>query len=316
MKPTLLLLFFFQVFFAYAQKDTVYFSNEVYPTSNIKEAKFYSLTPIAEQGEITLFDLKSNAKFLTYKYEKPIKQDFLIRDGDATYFYPNGNIQTKGFFKNGAKVGEWQEFYESSKPKEIVKYDSKMNISGFNQTHLFNYQVVAYWDNLGNKSVDNGEGLYFYRDSLTVLTANIKKGVPDGICKGTYRNNSFIEQYKKGELQKGEIVESGNKITYDKINEYATFHGGIEAMYQFIASNLKYPATAQRYNKQGKVFIKFLIKKDGSITNITVLKGFYEDCDAEAVRVIKLMDGNWDSGKVRGIKEDVLFTMPVSFVLE
>lgn len=316
MKPTLLLLFFLQVFFAFAQNDTVYFSNEVYPTSILKEAKYYSLNPIEEAGEMTLIDVKNNTKFLTYKYEKPIQQTFLKRNGEATYFYSNGNVQKKGTFKDGAKVGEWEEFYESSKLKEIIKYDSKMITQGFNQTHLFDYKILEYWDNLGNKSVENGEGLYFYRDSLIVLTVNLKKGIPDGNCKGTYRNNKFIEQYKKGELVNGEISVGNESIKYDKIIELPSYNGGIPAMYNFIATNLKFPVSAQKANKEGKVYIKFAIEIDNSMSDISVIKGFWYDCDKEAFRVINLMNGNWQSGRVRGIKEKQWFTMPVSFILE
>ncbi len=314
MKPTLILLFFLQVFFAFAQNDTTYFLSEWKPTLESNEAKFYTLDTINQNGFTTLFDVKTKQKYVTYSYKKDKNNDYLTQDGEVTYFYTNGNVQKKGVCKDGLKVDVWQEFYESGAPKENIKYDIKL--LGYNEKHLFNYQVLEYWDNLGAKSVENGNGLYFFRDSLTVFTVEIKNGLSNGNCSGTYRNNKFTEQYNKGELQGGEILVDGATIAYDKIKENPSYIGGIREMYMFIGKNLKYPVSAQKAKRQGKVFVKFAVEKDNSLSSFSILKGIGQDCDDETLRVIKLMNGNWQAGKVRGVKERIFFTMPVSFVLE
>ena len=93
------------------------------------------------------------------------------------------------------------------------------------------------------------------------------------------------------------------------------FPGGIDEMYKFIAANMTYPETALRANVEGRVFVKFVVKADGSIGNIEVLKGLGFGCDQEALRVINLMP-KWKPGYQNGEKVNVYFTMPVVFKLD
>lgn len=94
-----------------------------------------------------------------------------------------------------------------------------------------------------------------------------------------------------------------------------SFLGGNSEMYKFLGKNLKYPNAAQRANIQGKVFLSFIVEKDGSITDISTLKGIGFGCDEEAIRVMKLMP-NWIVGKQNGRNVRVKFTIPVFFKLE
>ena len=98
------------------------------------------------------------------------------------------------------------------------------------------------------------------------------------------------------------------------VEENPSFTGGTSEMYKFLAKNLKYPVAAQRANVQGKVFLKFIIEKDGSITAVDVMKGIGFGCDEEAARVVKLMP-NWKAGRQNGRNVRVMFTIPVFFKL-
>jgi protein TonB len=86
-------------------------------------------------------------------------------------------------------------------------------------------------------------------------------------------------------------------------------------MYRYIGENMKYPSAAQRANVSGKVFVKFVVEKDGSIGDISILKGIGFGCDEEASRVIKSMP-KWSPGRQNGRNVRVYFTMPISFRLE
>ncbi len=110
-----------------------------------------------------------------------------------------------------------------------------------------------------------------------------------------------------------EIVEDNTPFL--TVEENPTFAGGTSEMYRFLAKNLKYPAMAQRANIQGKVFLKFIIEKDGSITAVDVMKGIGFGCDEEAARVVKLMP-NWKAGRQNGRNVRVMFTIPVFFKLD
>ncbi len=112
------------------------------------------------------------------------------------------------------------------------------------------------------------------------------------------------------------IVELPEDDTpFTTVEVQPSFMGGNSEMYKFLGKNLKYPSTAQRANIQGKVFLSFIVEKDGSITDIETMKGIGFGCDEEAMRVVKLMP-KWIAGKQNGRNVRVKFTIPVFFKLD
>lgn len=97
--------------------------------------------------------------------------------------------------------------------------------------------------------------------------------------------------------------------------EQPMFPGGQSEMYRFINANIKYPGAAQRQNVSGRVFVKFVIEKDGSIGKVEVLKGIGFGCDEEAVRVIRSMP-RWNPGRQNGKNVRVYYNMPIFYQLE
>ena len=93
------------------------------------------------------------------------------------------------------------------------------------------------------------------------------------------------------------------------------FPGGTEAMRKFLSDNILYPEEAQKKGIQGRVICNFIVRKDGSITDVNVVRGVDPLLDAEAVRVLKSMPA-WKPGTQRGQAVDVCFTLPVEFRLE
>jgi protein TonB len=90
--------------------------------------------------------------------------------------------------------------------------------------------------------------------------------------------------------------------------------GGYENFYSYISKNLKYPRTAQRSHIEGKVFIEFVIDKNGSVTQLKIIKGIGSGCDEEAIRV--LAQSRWEPGRQRGKPVKVRMAMSVNFVLD
>ena len=86
-------------------------------------------------------------------------------------------------------------------------------------------------------------------------------------------------------------------------------------MGQYLGKNIKYPAAASRANVSGKVFLTFVVNTDGSIQDVSVLKGLGFGCDEEALRVVRGMP-KWKPGKQSGRNVRVKYNLPVSFVLE
>jgi TonB family protein len=98
------------------------------------------------------------------------------------------------------------------------------------------------------------------------------------------------------------------------VDESARPEAGLQNYYQWIAKKLHYPKSAVAKNKEGKVFVKFVVERSGEITNIEVIKGFDEECDSEAVRVIS-MSANWIPAKKDGRDVRSAYTLPVAFKL-
>ncbi|QHT69112.1 TonB family protein [Rhodocytophaga rosea] len=90
--------------------------------------------------------------------------------------------------------------------------------------------------------------------------------------------------------------------------------GGYEAFYKYIGKNIKYPDQARRLGVEGKVFVQFVVDKDGGITDVQVLKGIGSGCDEESIRVLNNAP-KWTPGKQRGRPVRVRMSVPIIFKL-
>jgi len=86
-------------------------------------------------------------------------------------------------------------------------------------------------------------------------------------------------------------------------------------MMNFLANNLTYPEQARRQKIEGRVFVNFVVEKDGSVSNVKILRGIGAGCDEEAKRVVELMP-KWTPGYQRGQAVRVSFNLPIKFALE
>ncbi len=98
------------------------------------------------------------------------------------------------------------------------------------------------------------------------------------------------------------------------VDEPAMPPGGYEEFYQYIANNMKYPAQAKEEGIQGKVYIQFVVEKDGSITEVKAVKGIGGGCDEEAIRVMSSSD-RWSIPKQNGHAVRQRIILPVTFRL-
>lgn len=101
----------------------------------------------------------------------------------------------------------------------------------------------------------------------------------------------------------------------DLVETMPEYPGGNEALYKFIGKHLKYPKKAHKKGIEGKVYVQFVIDKEGNVTNAKVLKGIGFGCDEEALRVVNKMP-KWKQGTQRGKPVPVVFTLPFSFKLK
>lgn len=99
------------------------------------------------------------------------------------------------------------------------------------------------------------------------------------------------------------------------VEQQAEFPGGQAALMKWLSQNVRYPETAQQNDVQGRVIVKFVVEKDGSIGAATILKGVDKDLDREALRVVKKMP-KWQPGKNNGVAVRSYFNLPVVFKLQ
>ena len=110
-------------------------------------------------------------------------------------------------------------------------------------------------------------------------------------------------------------IDVSDTIIYSFVEVIPQFVGGEKALYKWVNKKLTYPITAAESAIQGKVFVNFVVEKDGSITNAEVVRGIHPILDREAIRLVKAMP-KWEPA----IKDNKIvrsyFILPVSFVLK
>lgn len=111
-----------------------------------------------------------------------------------------------------------------------------------------------------------------------------------------------------------DTTKEDNEPIFTTVEEPAQYPGGDEALKKFIDENIKYPTQAIQENISGTVFVQIIIEKDGSISDVKVLRGIGGGCDEEAVRVISKMP-NWIPAKQKGIPVRSFYIIPIIFVL-
>ncbi len=145
---------------------------------------------------------------------------------------------------------------------------------------------------------------------IQVVEDNVE--VEDVEINAEVDQNEVIEEYVAPEVEEEEVVETE---VFTIVEEMPEFPGGMNKLGEYLAKSIKYPQMAREAGIQGRVFITFVIEKDGSVTNVQVLRPLGGGCDEEAVRVVKSMP-KWKPGKQRGKAVRVSYNLPVNFKLQ
>ena len=111
------------------------------------------------------------------------------------------------------------------------------------------------------------------------------------------------------------VVSQKNQKVYDYVDQMPEYPGGMPALIEFLQTNVKYPADAEKQKVEGRVLVSFVVETDGSVSDVQVMKKAFPSLDAEALRVAKAMP-NWTPGKHQGKLVRVHYTLPISFHLK
>jgi len=136
---------------------------------------------------------------------------------------------------------------------------------------------------------------------LSIPPVHCQEGDPNGIDPGI------------GDKPSTGIVEAPKAEIFTYVEQMPTFaNGDVNA---YLSKNIQYPAAARENNISGRVIVNFIVSEDGSISDVTIVRGIGGGCDEEAKRVVAGMP-KWKPGKQNGRPVKVRFTLPILFKLE
>lgn len=195
------------------------------------------------------------------------------------------------------EIEEEEEQFQMPEPEEVVAPEEVAN-----QQQVTDLLIVEDEKIEEDKQVKNQED---------VLNNEAAVGAVD-ITEGTNDLNKIIV---KEEVIAAPKVEEEQPMNIAMVEQKPEFNGGEAAMYKWLSENIVYPSAASEEGVQGRVVVEFVVGKDGSITNVRVLRPRHPALDKEAVRVVKAMP-KWIPGRNNGQPVKVTYTLPVTFKLQ
>lgn len=217
----------------------------------------------------------------------------------------NKKIKNHYFFNNKSNNNEWDIVFKPANTEgkgggNIVIPISKLGLS-------FSYNITA-----------NGS-IYIKIDNVKMKEEKITwQTNPDGVILEDLFFQLQSDSLKYDELvnwnpNEESVYNEVNEI--DKVDEKPSFPGGESTMKSYLNSNVKYPDVAQENGVQGRVIVESIIEKDGSMSDVKVIRSVDPSLDREALRVVKAMP-KWTPAKLKGIPVRTKCTTPVVFRLQ
>ena len=245
-------------------------------------------TKVAAQEQKTYDDKyvigkEADVEIHTYMVNFPdIKEgEYLWGLNDTMVYNPDGSY---------TEVKRTIDDSDPNKPLTNVSFavydkDGNPNINGFTISTIVNNGMEI-------KQIKPAEGTWFFTGQETV-SENKKRPVPLAIASSTKTEEDSV---------------------FNIVEKMPEFPGGTDAMMKYVRQNLRYPEEAKGKGISGRVFVSFVVEKDGSVNEVKVLRGIGGGCDEEAVRVVRSMP-KWTPGMQKGKPVRVNYNMPFFFKL-
>jgi TonB family protein len=228
----------------------------------------------------------------------------LIFQGPQIIFFPNGHKASVKNYENGQPAGDVIEYYPNGR-----FYNKKSYVRTITEETELHFKDCN--DSTGKVLSENGNGYWItYNNDFTSIQEEgyITGGLRDSTWKITMAGSSpYTLLYKNGEIV-------GTNKAFTAVEHEPEFPGGLGELYNFIKKNFHYPVLAKQNGIQGKVTVSFIVERDGSLTDVKIIKGIGDGCDEEAVRIIKLSPP-WKPGYQNGKPVRVSFSIPITFSL-
>lgn len=189
-----------------------------------------------------------------------------------------------------------EEIFELPEPEEIIAPEEVANSQQVTDLLIVQDEEIE-----EDKQVKNQEDI---RENEAQLgTVDITEGVND------------LNKIEVKEQVIAEPVVDDEPLSIALVEQKPSFPGGEAAMYTWLGNNTVYPPAASEEGAQGRVVVEFVVGKDGSITNVRVVRPRHPALDREAVRVVSAMP-TWVPGRNNGQPVKVTYTLPVTFKLQ
>ncbi len=147
--------------------------------------------------------------------------------------------------------------------------------------------------------------------------SNADRPVPDNSLQVAVvtRDKKIVIRNQTPDERKAVSAQVDTGQVFMVVEKIPEFPGGLKALMHYLSGNIHYPAEAKKAGIQGRVFVNFVVEKDGSIGHVKVLRGIGHGCDKEAVRAVESMP-HWQPGLQKGKPVRVSYNLPVKFTLQ
>jgi len=249
-------------------------------------------------------------KSLVFSVEVTDK-DLLIKNGNFTFFYENGNKKKTGIYEKNSILGNSTEWYENGKIKAEFLYVFKNNV--------YESNVISYWDENEVQKVKEGNGFCEFKinsiDKEVVLRGNVLNGLFEGKWNTTPEEYPYFEEYySKGKLLNGVRKDSKYKsIYYTEVSVQPSPKDGMNEFRKFIGSQIK--TKKQKSKIDGTVIVKFFVDSQGKIQNPIIVKSLNDYFDTQIIKVLKNSE-KWTPGTYRGVNVKAYYTLPVKIKVD
>jgi TonB family protein len=278
---TLLILIVATTAFAQTNSRIVEYFDKAWVTTTDQESAFYYRTIDKKEGKFLLKDFYAAGN--TLQMEALCSSiSPLVQDGPATWYYPNGSKEREGNYLSGNPVGLHKSYYESGSQREEVIHIEKKEF------------FIQHWSETGQAMLTNGTGLII---------------APPG------ERPAYYTEVKDSVKLCVYSISSDSQDTVYAVSEVpATYQGGMPAFYRGVSKSLTYPKYSRRKGIEGKVFVQFVIDKQGALESSKVIRGIGGGCDEAALEAC-LKQRGWVPGRNKGKPVKTRMTLPIIFKL-
>jgi antitoxin component YwqK of YwqJK toxin-antitoxin module len=308
-----------------SNRDTlIYYFKNSGQSANKSNADF-TLLILPNKGQSTLYpvlELYANGK-TKLTAASQVQSIDLVLEGPAMIYYPNGTSRNANY--TGGKLnGEMTDYYPNGNKSKIITYrygvltgtvtdyypNGKLYLlRKFDKNDKLNY--VECRDSTGVILAEKGNGkwLEFNEDFKNVTKqGTIKDGlliVPSIIA---------VNRPAENKISDDEYNKTGDVLMLENADKQPEFPNGSEAFSRFLVTTLHYPAVDFENGIKGKVFVSFIVEKDGHLSNIKALRGPSQTLKDEAIRTISLSP-KWTPGLKNGVSARVTYIFPINFTI-